>query len=88
MELPGGFDFPLEAHNKLLVRNAHKHLWTLFEKCILNEGGKKIDGVKYRAMLILGQEGTGKVNVFLYCILFCLLFYRYRYNSDKFFAFF
>jgi hypothetical protein len=56
--------FPVEDHNTLIVRKADKHLWRLFEDGILN-ADKKIGRYNYRAMLILGPEGTGKVRSIL-----------------------
>ncbi len=53
-------NFIIEKHNTLIVRKAHRHLWTLFSKVMLD--GEPLDNVNYHGMVVLGPEGIGKVS--------------------------
>lgn len=65
-------NFPVEAHDTLIVRNADKHLWRLFSRVVLD--GECIDGDAFESMLVLGPEGVGKVCVFdVTVVVFCLI---------------
>ena len=57
--LKGPFKFPLEDDNKLIIRKADKHIFTLWKEACF--GGHAIKGIKAKHLIVLGPEGVGKV---------------------------
>ena len=62
IQLKGGYHFPVEAHDTLVVRKADRHIFRLFDELILQ--GKSIKDETFNRMVVVGPEGVGKVRYF------------------------
>jgi hypothetical protein len=59
IQLESNLYFPVEPHHTLVVRNADKHIFRLFDELLLKGGS--VNSQTFKRMVIVGPEGTGKV---------------------------
>ena len=62
IQLPNHQCFPVEKHDTLIVRNAHRHIYRLFVALLLE--GKQLHGQRFGRMVVTGPDSVGKVIVY------------------------